>query len=1635
MGNMTKLNMGILTALRGAGGGGNESARQPIESPDSLRSIAYARIVDLVSEGEIVGFADQDNPLSCVFLNETPVANADGSLNFRNIQIDSRVGTQTQDYLPNFEGVENEIAVGVELRQGTAWTRAITNTNLNSIRLRLSTPALSKTNMSNGDITGHSVSYSIAIQTDGGAFVTKLNAAMTGKTSSKYERSHRIELPPATTGWNIRVTRTSPNADTSSIQDSTYIESYAEIIEAKLRMPMSALVSVIVDAEQFNAIPPRAYRLKGRIIRVPSNYDPDTRQYTGVWDGTFQSRYSNNPAWVFYDMALNTRYGLGHLVPNELVNKWVLYRIAQYCDQLVPDGFGGMEPRFTCNLVLQAQNDALRVMQDLATVFRGIIYANGGSITAVSDMPEDPVYTYTPANVLEGKFMYAGSARKVRHTVALVSWTDLSDFGRAKVEYVDDPEGIARYGIQQTEVIAVGCTSQGQARRWGRYLLATERYETDTVTFGVGLDGTVVAPGKIVNIADPLRAGERRGGRIRNATLNSVEVDFMSVSASAGDMLVATMPNGVTERRIIDSITDNTIVVTTNFSAIPVLQSVWAVDSVAIPLGRYRVLGVAERNDGESLGYSLTAVIHIPGKFAFADLGEPIESTPIPDAPGPVVPSPTGLTISQRDVSDDNTTAKIVNLSWTIVPVAVSYNVLWRQGQASWMDLGTVGYTNIDIPNVMPGPFEVQVIAVNSLGVRSLPTFAGPFDITPVSTPPGFVEVIQADISQEVIDRLNGDADVAAAAAADATVKANAARDAAIAHADVIGAQVADILEADEWNSTDTYPEGDLVQYAGKLYRALTENTNQQPDTNPDDWQFIGNYASLGEAVAASISMGTQNASDIDAVSTQLDVVVARMPAGSGELATSASVASEASARVAGDAAAASRLDVVEARMPAGSGQLATATALSALDARVTTAEGTLTTQASALTALQAGTNGRGVNIMPDHYSTFEATSLPAMTAPSGGTVTRDTTYKAITAGVRFAAPVNYALYFGGPMSIKLTPGKKYIVSYWLRSAMAGNGISPFIEAEGAACYYGADTTVTVANVMQRKSVIIDTSANTSVNAWFGFIKRGGNEDVTIDGIQIEELVGTTATPSAYSRGTTGTQTSANTTAITLLDARVTSAEGTLTAQSSQITTLTARMIGAPGVNRLRNPSFMSASTAGWTSSRPIAGQYSPRLGGYHLVADPAAGPHWIASDTSANGENSAVAGEVSTFAVTVNCDSANWYIAIQYRDAGGGLTMQTDSPMQPSTAGDWKRLSVTSGVAPAGTAYAVVVLYAPDTTTHFRIAQPMFQLGSFATPFTDNKSIQSQATAISTLDARVTAAEGTLTVQSSQITSLTASIAGKADASAVTALTARVTSVEGQGYGVNLLPNSTLATGSTLWTADNPNGWDVPQINHAGSDWVPQGMRNWGSHRNGVPTIGQYLNMKTPVAAVTEDRWFIGSVYMATHRGQAQVYIEWRDGNMNVLAYSGGPAIGDGDAGGGQSLTGWARRHVAGLAPAGARYACVLVQARGDGVNSEPYVWMLRPMLEEARAGQTSPSPWNAGGFEGFAAYTLRLDVNGYVTGWNFTNNGTQGNFDIVADNFRIVAPGGGARTEYSAGNWRVYDSAGTLRVRMGVW
>ncbi|WP_386415506.1 host specificity protein J [Stutzerimonas stutzeri] len=701
-----------MTAMIKGAKGGSSKQRTPVESPDSLVSTAYARLIDLISEGEIYGLV---NGSASIYLDETPASTSGGS-SFSGFSWEQRTGSQDQPYLAGFPQVENEITIGVELQASSPWVRSITNADLSAVRINFSVPRLAKQNTSNGDTTGYRVDYAIDVAIGLGAYQEVLAGAFNGKTTGGYERSVRIDLPEGSGGWSVRVRRLTPNSTSSAIADTVNIKSFTEIIDAKFRYPNSAIVGVSFDAETFGgSVPRRGYHARGRIIRVPSNYSPETRTYTGIWDGTFQLAYSNNPAWIYYDLLLHPRYGLGDRIDASQVDKWGLYQIGQYCDQLVSDGKGGQEPRFVCNLYLQKRADAYKALQDIAAVFRGITYWGAGQAIVSADMPADPVYTYTNANVKNGKFSYKGSKRSTRYSAVLVGWNDPSDMYRQKVEYVQDDDAIARFGVQTTEITALGCTSQGQAQRAGRWALLTNLLETETVTFSVGLDGIRARPGQIIRVADNARAGRRIGGRLSAATATVVTADKVE-GVQSGDELTCILPSGVAQTRSIVAVDGHQLTVAPAFDAAPVAQSVWAWESTSLAAQRYRIVSIAESGP---LEYAITASKYVEGKHAAVDSGAIISQRPITAIPSSVQAAPTNIRAISDWMIEQTMAVTTMTILWDAAPGATRYDVEWKRGDGAWAYAGRVGGTEIDVVGIYAGTYQIRVRALNSLDVTS----------------------------------------------------------------------------------------------------------------------------------------------------------------------------------------------------------------------------------------------------------------------------------------------------------------------------------------------------------------------------------------------------------------------------------------------------------------------------------------------------------------------------------------------------------------------------------------------------------------------------------------------------------------------------------------------------------------------------------------------------------------------------------------------------------------------------------------------------------------------------------------------------------------------------------------------------
>lgn len=717
--------------------GSSESVHTPVESPDSLINTSYANILDGISEGPIVGLVDG---AQSIYLDQTPLAGADGTLNFSGVTWEQRYGEHDQDYITGFPAVESEHAIGVELTNSQPWTQSLSNLQLSGVRLRLGASSLYQQN-SDGDTNGFTVNYVIELSTDGSSYVPVIMSAFTGKTTSGYQRSHRIDLPPAEEGWSVRVRRTTPDSTDSKIGDTTTIVSYTEVIDAKLQYPYTALVGLKIDASQFSNIPERAFRIRGRIIQVPSNYDPVNRSYGGTWDGTFKLAWTDCPPWIYRDIILNDRYGLGRFISSENVDKWELYQIAQYCDALVDDGKGGKEPRFTCNLYLQSRADALQVLQDMASIFRGMAYYAGSQVVASADMPSDPVYTYTNSNVIGGSFTRVGSAGSTRYSVAKVSWTDRDNFGAQRVEYVQNQRSIARYGIRETEITAFGCVSQGQAQRLGHYTLLTNQVETGTIQFSVGLDGTLARPGQIIRVADQHYAGKPIGGRVKAATAESITVDD-DLTVAAGDKLVVIQPNGVAQTRIIRAVTGRIISVTENFDAAPIAESVYAIETAQVVPETYRILSIAENFGDDKLQYDIVAVQHNASKFAAIDSGAQIVNPPTTTLPDALQAMPGNVQLSTYDAVKQGLTVATMRVTWDPAKGAQSYNVWWKKDSGDWIYAGITYTAAIEISGIYSGAYTARVSAVGVSGNASLWVYSAPTPLQgKIGSPPAVTSI------------------------------------------------------------------------------------------------------------------------------------------------------------------------------------------------------------------------------------------------------------------------------------------------------------------------------------------------------------------------------------------------------------------------------------------------------------------------------------------------------------------------------------------------------------------------------------------------------------------------------------------------------------------------------------------------------------------------------------------------------------------------------------------------------------------------------------------------------------------------------------------------------------------------------
>ncbi|WP_332875560.1 phage tail tip fiber protein [Pseudomonas monteilii] len=691
--------------------GGESKPKSPVEAPDSLQSTNIAKILLAVGEGEFDGVpTDRD-----IYLDNTPIVDASGNVNFPGVKWEWRPGSVEQDYIQGIPSAESETTVNVELRSDNPFTRALSNIQLSAVRVRMSWPRLAQQD-SSGNTNGYRIEYAIDIATDGGAYVEAHLGAVDGKTTNGYQRSVRVNLPKATSGWMLRVRRITPNANSGTVADTMTIAGYTEIIDEKLRYPNTALLYIEFDAQQFQNIPAVTVKCKAKRWPVPSNYDPIGRTYTGVWDGTFKQAWTNNPAFATYGICVEDRFGLGKRIKSWMVDKWEMYRIAQYCDQLVPNGQGGQEPRYLCDLNLQGRAEAWTLLRDLSAIYRGMVYWAHGSLFMQADMPraQDIDYVFTRANVIDGEFVYGGAERNTHYSRALVSYDNPVNNYDTDVIPVTDNALQRRYRDRPVEISAIGCTRASEAQRRGKWALLSNSQDR-TVTFKTGMEGRIPLPGYVIPVADELVAGRPNGGRISAAAGRVVTLD-RDTPIKAGDRLILNLPNGTAQARTVQSVSGRAVTVTAAYTVQPEPELQWAIDYEDLAVQLFRVLKTTRTQEGE---YEITALEFNPSKFAAIDTGAKLDERPISVIPVTTVQPPASVNLTSAYAVDQGIAVSTMAISWPAVEGAVAYDVEWRKDNGNWVRVQRTGAASVDVVGIYAGAYVARARAVSSFDITS----------------------------------------------------------------------------------------------------------------------------------------------------------------------------------------------------------------------------------------------------------------------------------------------------------------------------------------------------------------------------------------------------------------------------------------------------------------------------------------------------------------------------------------------------------------------------------------------------------------------------------------------------------------------------------------------------------------------------------------------------------------------------------------------------------------------------------------------------------------------------------------------------------------------------------------------------
>ncbi|MBX9348703.1 hypothetical protein K5M36_16575 [Chromobacterium vaccinii] len=726
-------------AIFGAKGGGGGSQHTPVESPDTAQSISYGRMMVLLGHGETGGPADPANPLKCIYLDDTPIQNPDGSFNFQNMQVSYRTGTQTQPAIPGFPAVETEIGVGLEVKASNPITQTVADVNATAIRVTVSLPAgLRFTDPKNGDTGGASVQYAIDLAPTNGKFAQAATVTISDKTTANYQRSIRLPLIGAGP-WLVRVRRITPDSTTQYLANQTVFTSFTSIIDAQLRYPNLSVLALKFDARQFSRMPAVSVLWQQLKCQVPSNYDPVARTYTGPWDGNFKPAVTSNPVWYLWTYCTDNRFGIN--IPAANMDRWGMYAIAQWCDQPVPDGYGGFEPRFQFHNFQQDTQDAWKVVSDIVSSFCGQAYWSAGGIRIVADMPgKQPVKHFNATNVIDGKFTYSSTPKNGRFTAAAVAWTDPSDRYRRAVEYAEHGQGLLTYGLQQTSAVAMGAVTRGQARRCGRYILETAQRSTEMVAFKAAAYCADLQPGDLFATSDFHVAGARMGGRVVSVVGTVVKLDApVALQTGVTYTLEVTGPDGVPVRRgvVASPGTTDTLNIVSRYPAQPVAGATWVLIATNLQPDLWTCVSIKSVDNGE---FEISGLQYDSNKWTAIETGlrfDPVPTSNLPD-PGAMPPVLAIQLQEQPSLAPDGSRKVKLLVDWPAVvyPYLRGYRVTYRQNGGNWIALPDQVSNHAEIMDVVPGSYDVRVSTVSVTGVVSIPVTGNQQTQGQVTPPP-----------------------------------------------------------------------------------------------------------------------------------------------------------------------------------------------------------------------------------------------------------------------------------------------------------------------------------------------------------------------------------------------------------------------------------------------------------------------------------------------------------------------------------------------------------------------------------------------------------------------------------------------------------------------------------------------------------------------------------------------------------------------------------------------------------------------------------------------------------------------------------------------------------------------------------